>query len=67
MLIEKFVKNGIHYIRETGDNGSINIYTDPDFYTPAVEPLLPAPDLNTLGKQLSFIIKRLKLLDGYQP
>lgn len=62
MLTEKFIKNGIHYIRETWNSGVINIYPDPKFLDPPTNPPLPPlPDLTTVNQKLDFIIDQLNL------
>lgn len=62
MLSEKFIKNGIHYIRDTLPNGAINIYPDPEFQEPGPEPIKPTlPPLATTDQKLDFIIDELHL------
>jgi len=66
MKIKKFIKNGIHYIRETYDSGSTNTYPDPEFQEPGPTPVKPPlPPLNTVGQKLNFIIDVLHLKDGF--
>ncbi len=67
MKTKKFIKNGIHYIKETYDNGAINIFPDPKFQ-PAPIPFEkpPLPDLNTTNKKLDFIISELNLKIKYK-
>jgi len=67
MIIEKFIENGINYIRETRLNGTILEYPDPDFFIFPDPPLLPTPNLSTIDKKLDFIIKQMHLLDPFQP
>jgi len=67
MIVEKFEKNGIHYIKEAFDSGTTNTYPDPDFNIDSTPELLPKPDLSTPDKKLDFIIFKLNLLSGYQP
>jgi len=68
MTIEKFVKNGIHYIKETLDNGAVNTYADPEFQSPdGISPpnKPPLPDLATVNQKLNFIIDELHLKDRF--
>ncbi len=68
MTTKKFIKNDIHYIKETFDNGAINIYPDPDFQeqSPFTEKP-PLPNLSTTNKKLDFIIDELNLKKRFQP
>ncbi|MBA7642672.1 hypothetical protein ES703_50376 [subsurface metagenome] len=68
MKTKKFVNNKIHYIKETWDNGAINIYPDPEFQPDSTIPpdKLPLPDLSTTKKQLDFIISELNLKVKYK-
>lgn len=67
MKIEHFTKNNIHYIKKTGDNGSINIYPDPDFQDNSISLSQnpPLPDISSIKKQLDFIIDQLHLKDNF--
>lgn len=66
MEIRKFIKNEIHYIEETHDNGAINIYPDPEFQEGSPDPVRPPlPDLSTTDKKLDFIINELGLKNRY--
>lgn len=66
MKITKFIKDDIHYIEETSNSGSINIYPDPEFQE-ALSSISkpPLPDLSTTNKQLAFIIDELHLKDRF--
>lgn len=67
MKTKKFVKNGIHYIKETYPNGTTNSFQDPEFQEPGPEPLKPfLPDLSTTNKLLNFIIDELHLKKRFQ-
>ncbi len=67
MKTNKFIKNKIHYIKETFDNGAINIYPDPKFQPKTQVPSKPRlPKLNTIDKKLDFIINNLRLKDKYK-
>lgn len=67
MITEKFIKNDIHYIKETFDNGAINIYPDPEFQEPIPQPPIPAlPPLSSTGQKLDFIINELRLKKRFQ-
>lgn len=62
MIIEKFIENDIHYIKEIYPNGAVNIYPDPEFQQPGPEPEKPPlPDLSKTDQKLDFIIDELKL------
>lgn len=66
MKTRKFIKNNIHYIEETYESGTINIYPDPDFQEQSPQPFKPPlPDLNTTNKKLDFIIEELHLKDRF--
>ncbi|MBA7483579.1 hypothetical protein ES707_19094 [subsurface metagenome] len=67
MSTKKFIKNGIHYIKKTHDNGNTNTYPDPDFQPDFPEPSKPLlPDLSTTTKLLNFIIDELHLKNRFQ-
>lgn len=64
--IEKFIKNGIHYIKKTLSKGTTVIYPDPDFQNPGPEPVKPPlPSLSSTGQKLDFIIDELHLKDRF--
>ncbi|MBA7604762.1 hypothetical protein ES703_11888 [subsurface metagenome] len=66
MKIFKFIKKGIHYIKETHPNGAINIYPDPKFQEDGPEPIKPPlPPLSSTGQRLNFIINELHLKDRF--
>lgn len=66
MIIEKFIKNGIHYIRAIYDSGTIVIYPDPEFQeNHPLTPRPPLPPLISLSDRLNFIIDVLHLKDGF--
>jgi len=66
MTVTKFIKDGIHYIKETYDSGTINIFVDPDFQdNNPLPPKPPLPDLNTTNQKLDFIIEQLHLKDRF--
>jgi len=66
MTTEKFIIDGVHYVRETFENGTINTYVDPEFSGPDPICNLPQlPPLNTLPQKLDFIIQVLRLKDGF--
>ncbi|MBA7608971.1 hypothetical protein ES703_16157 [subsurface metagenome] len=61
MQIEKFIKNGIHYIKETHSNGAVNTYPDPEFQNSDPEPNKPSlPPLSSTGQKLDIDELRLK-------
>lgn len=66
MITEKIkIKSG-HYIKEIYENGTINIYPDPDFQEQSPPPVKPPlPNLNTTNKKLDFIINELHLKDRF--
>lgn len=67
-MIEKFIKDNIHYIKETLPNGATTTYPDPDFQTSHPEPPLPPlPPLINTGQMLKFIIEELHLKRRFQP
>ena len=68
MISKKFIKNKIHYIKETYPNGSINIFVDPEFQKtlfPDPNSFPSLPDLSTISKKLDFIITELNLKSKY--
>lgn len=66
MNTTKFIKNNIHYIKNTYDNGTTEIYPDPDFQEQSPQPVKPPlPDLTTTNKKLDFIIEQLHLKDRF--
>jgi len=68
MITKKFIKNGIHYIKDTYDNGAINIYPDPHFqsFEGIPDPIKPPlPPLSTTSNLLNFIIDELHLKDRF--
>lgn len=69
MTTLKFIENGIHYIKDSYDNGTINIYPDPDFNNTVLpNPFIPPlPSLTSTGQKLDFIIDFLNIKDNFLP
>ena len=68
MITERFIKDNIHYIKETYLNWTIHIYPDPEFQPVLSLPNLPTlPPLTSTGQMLHFIIEQLRLKKPFSP